>query len=115
MLVLDKVEKRYGDFVTHEPTDLTIEPGEFITLLGPSGSGKTKILMSIAGFVAPSGKRLLLDGRDVTALPPERRNFGVVFQGHALFPHLAVYNNVAFPLRARGIIGEPWRSRRACG
>ncbi len=110
-LVLDKVGKRYGDFVALEPTDLTIKAGEFITLLGPSGSGKTTILMSIAGFVAPSSGRMLLDGRDVTALPPERRNFGVVFQGYALFPHLTVYDNVAFPLRARGITGEAARPK----
>ena len=110
-LVLDKVEKRYGDFVALEPTDLTIKAGEFITLLGPSGSGKTTILMSIAGFVAPTSGRILLDGRDVTGLPPERRNFGVVFQGYALFPHLTVYDNVAFPLRARGITGEAARPK----
>lgn len=110
-LVLDKVEKRYGDFIALEPTDLTIKAGEFITLLGPSGSGKTTILMSIAGFVSPSGGRLLLDGRDVTALSPERRNFGVVFQGYALFPHLSVYDNVAFPLRARGITGDAARPK----
>ena len=110
-LVLDKVEKRYGDFVALEPTDLTIGAGEFITLLGPSGSGKTTILMSIAGFVSPSRGRILLDGRDVTALPPERRNFGVVFQGYALFPHLTVFDNVAFPLRARGITGEAARPK----
>ncbi|MGO4741455.1 ABC transporter ATP-binding protein [Bosea sp. 2KB_26] len=110
-LVLDKVEKRYGDFVALEPTNLTIKAGEFITLLGPSGSGKTTILMSIAGFVAPSSGRMVLDGRDVTALPPERRNFGVVFQGYALFPHLTVYDNVAFPLRARGITGEAARPK----
>lgn len=110
-LVLDKVEKRYGDFVALEPTDLTIKAGEFITLLGPSGSGKTTILMSIAGFVAPSSGRMLLDGRDVTGLPPERRNFGVVFQGYALFPHLTVYDNIAFPLRARGITGDTARPK----
>lgn len=110
-LVLDKVGKRYGDFVALEPTDLTIKAGEFITLLGPSGSGKTTILMSIAGFVAPSSGRMLLDGRDVTGLPPERRNFGVVFQGYALFPHLTVYDNVAFPLRARGSTGEAARPK----
>jgi len=110
-LVLDKVEKRYGDFVALEPTDLTIGAGEFVTLLGPSGSGKTTILMSIAGFVTPNRGRILLDGRDVTGLPPERRNFGVVFQGYALFPHLTVFDNVAFPLRARGITGEAARPK----
>ena len=110
-LVLDKVEKCYGSFVALEPIDLTIKAGEFITLLGPSGSGKTTILMSLAGFVAPSSGRILLDGRDVTALLPERRNFGVVFQGYALFPHLTVYDNVAFPLRARGITGEAARPK----
>ena len=110
-LVLDGIEKRYGDFVALQRTELTIRAGEFITLLGPSGSGKTTILMSIAGFADPSAGRILLDGRDVTNLPPEKRNFGVVFQGYALFPHLSVYDNVAFPLRARGITGEAARGR----
>ena len=108
-LVLDGIEKRYGDFVALQRTELSIKAGEFITLLGPSGSGKTTILMSIAGFANPSAGRILLDGRDVTGLPPERRNFGVVFQGYALFPHLSVYDNVAFPLRARGITGAAAR------
>lgn len=110
-LVLDGIEKRYGDFVALHRTELSIRAGEFITLLGPSGSGKTTILMSIAGFVSPSAGRMLLDGRDVTALSPERRNFGVVFQGYALFPHLTVFDNVAFPLRARGITGEAARPK----
>ncbi|AZO81705.1 hypothetical protein B5U98_11030 [Bosea sp. Tri-39] len=105
------MEKRYGDFVALHRTELSIRAGEFITLLGPSGSGKTTILMSIAGFVSPSAGRILLDGRDVTALPPERRNFGVVFQGYALFPHLTVFDNVAFPLRARGITGDAARPK----
>lgn len=110
-LVLDGIEKRYGDFVALHRTELSIRAGEFITLLGPSGSGKTTILMSIAGFVSPSAGRMLLDGRDVTALPPERRNCGVVFQGYALFPHLTVFDNVAFPLRARGITGDAARPK----
>lgn len=80
---------------------LAVERGEFLTLLGPSGSGKTTILMCIAGFVAPDAGAVLLDGRDITPLPPERREFGMVFQGYALFPHMTVAENVAFPLRVR--------------
>ena len=110
-LVLSGLAKRYGDFVALHETHLDIKAGEFVTLLGPSGSGKTTILMSIAGFVAPSSGQILLDGVDVTGLPPERRNFGVVFQGYALFPHLTVYDNVAFPLRARGIRGAAARPK----
>ncbi|MGL4287486.1 MAG: ABC transporter ATP-binding protein [Phreatobacter sp.] len=110
-LVLSGLEKRYGDFVALHETNLDIKAGEFVTLLGPSGSGKTTILMSIAGFVAPTSGRILLDGQDVTGLPPEQRNFGVVFQGYALFPHLTVYDNVGFPLRARGIRGDAARPK----
>lgn len=110
-LILSGVEKRYGSFVALQKTDLEIKAGEFVTLLGPSGSGKTTILMSIAGFVTPTSGQILLDGENITGLPPERRNFGVVFQGYALFPHLTVYENVAFPLRARGIRGEAARAK----
>ncbi|WP_426957798.1 ABC transporter ATP-binding protein [Muricoccus radiodurans] len=100
-LSLQGVTKRYGDFVAVRDASLEVESGQFLTLLGPSGSGKTTILMVIAGFVEPSAGRVLLDGRDITALPPERRNFGMVFQGYALFPHMSVAENVAFPLRVR--------------
>jgi putative spermidine/putrescine transport system ATP-binding protein len=110
-LVLAGVEKRYGAFRALRETNLEIGSGQFVTLLGPSGSGKTTILMSIAGFVAPSSGRIVLDGLDITGLPPERRNFGVVFQGYALFPHLTVYDNVAFPLRTRGIVGQAAKPR----
>ncbi len=95
--------KRYGDFTAVDDVSLEVAQGEFLTLLGPSGSGKTTILMAVAGFVAPSGGSILLDGRDITPLPPERRNFGMVFQGYALFPHMTVAENVAFPLRVRGL------------
>ena len=71
--------KRYGSFTAVEDVSLAVEQGEFLTLLGPSGSGKTTILMCIAGFVAPSAGAILLDGRDITALPPEKRDFGMVF------------------------------------
>jgi putative spermidine/putrescine transport system ATP-binding protein len=100
-LTLRGLTKRYGSFAAVQDVSLRVERGEFLTLLGPSGSGKTTILMCIAGFVAPSAGAILLDGRDITALPPERRDFGMVFQGYALFPHMTVAENVAFPLRVR--------------
>ncbi|MFB9971086.1 ABC transporter ATP-binding protein [Pseudoroseomonas cervicalis] len=82
---------------------LEVPEGSFLTLLGPSGSGKTTLLMAIAGFVTPDAGSVVLGGRDITRLPPERRDFGMVFQGYALFPHMTVAENVAFPLRARGL------------
>lgn len=103
VLKLISIGKNYGQTVALHPTDLNIQTGEFLTLLGPSGSGKTTLLMSIAGFVEPSSGRIELDGKDITRLGPEGRNFGVVFQGYALFPHMSVWDNVWFPLRARNI------------
>jgi putative spermidine/putrescine transport system ATP-binding protein len=102
-LGLRGLTKRYGSFTAVEDVSLEVARGEFLTLLGPSGSGKTTILMAVAGFVAPSGGTILLDGADITPLPPEKRNFGMVFQGYALFPHMTVAENVAFPLRVRGL------------
>jgi len=101
-LELRGLAKRYGSFVAVEGADLAVERGSFLTLLGPSGSGKTTILMMIAGFTEPSAGQLLLDGQDITALAPEKRAFGMVFQGYALFPHMSVAENIAFPLRVRG-------------
>ncbi len=95
--------KRYGSFTAVDDVSLEVGQGEFLTLLGPSGSGKTTILMAVAGFVAPTAGSILLDGREITPLPPEKRNFGMVFQGYALFPHMTVADNVAFPLRVRGM------------
>ncbi len=100
-LVLDGLTRRYGSAVAVDSVSLTVAEGEFLTLLGPSGSGKTTVLMCVAGFVAPDAGRIGLGGRDITALPPERRDFGMVFQGYALFPHMTVAENVAFPLRVR--------------
>ena len=100
-LALQGLTKRYGSFTAVADVSLRVERGEFLTLLGPSGSGKTTILMCIAGFVAPTAGAILLDGKDITPLPPERRDFGMVFQGYALFPHMTVAENVAFPLRVR--------------
>jgi putative spermidine/putrescine transport system ATP-binding protein len=95
------ISKHYGMVRAVDGVDLDVARGEFLTLLGPSGSGKTTMLMMIAGFNAPSAGEILLDGRAITHLPPEKRNFGMVFQGYALFPHLSVFDNVAFPLKVR--------------
>ncbi|MGE0723848.1 MAG: ABC transporter ATP-binding protein [Alphaproteobacteria bacterium] len=105
-IVVDRMTKRYGRVAAVDDVTLGVGRGEFVTLLGPSGSGKTTILMAIAGFVQPTAGDILLDGHAITHLPPERRNFGMVFQGYALFPHMTVFENVAFALRARGRPGE---------
>jgi ABC-type Fe3+/spermidine/putrescine transport system ATPase subunit len=102
-LRLEAVAKSFGPVAALAPTDLDIEEGEFLTLLGPSGSGKTTILNLCAGYLAPSAGRLRVGGRDITALPPRRRNMGMVFQNYALFPHMTVFENVAYGLRVRGI------------
>lgn len=86
-----------------ENLDLTINPGEFLTLLGPSGSGKTTALNLLAGFIKPSSGRILIDGKVVSDLPAYKRNVGVVFQHYALFPHLTVHENIAYPLKQRGV------------
>jgi putative spermidine/putrescine transport system ATP-binding protein len=95
------LSKSYGPTVALKPTSLTVSDGEFLTLLGPSGSGKTTLLMMIAGLTPPSGGTLLVDGQDITAAPAHKRDIGVVFQNYALFPHLTVFENIAFPLRMR--------------
>src|SRR5690242_19446559 len=85
------LSKRYGATLALDTTSLTVESGEFLTLLGPSGSGKTTLLMMIAGLTQPSAGRIVIAGRDVTDLPAFRRDIGVVFQNYALFPHLTVF------------------------
>ena len=93
--------KRYGEETVVDTIAASIAPGEFFSLLGPSGSGKTTTLMMVAGFVHPDGGTVLVDGRDIAAVPPQKRGFGMVFQNYAIFPHLNVFENIAFPLRAR--------------
>ncbi|GAA0936144.1 ABC transporter ATP-binding protein [Nonomuraea longicatena] len=94
-----------------DDVDLAAPPGRITALLGPSGCGKTTILRVIAGYLRPGGGRVLLNGRDATALPPERRDIGMVFQSYALFPHLTAAANVAFGLRMRRLRGEHLRRR----
>ena len=93
--------KRYGEETVVDRVAVSIAAGEFFSLLGPSGSGKTTTLMMVAGFVRPDGGAIRLDGEDIAAVPPQKRGFGMVFQNYAIFPHLSVFENIAFPLRAR--------------
>jgi putative spermidine/putrescine transport system ATP-binding protein len=102
-VVLDHLDKRFGSIVAVNDVCLTIEAGEFITLLGPSGSGKTTTLMMIAGFGFPTDGEIYIDSRPIVRTPPHRRNIGMVFQNYALFPHMTVAQNVGFPLRQRSI------------
>ena len=102
-VTLRDVEKRYQNVGAVRGVSLAVEPGEFVTLLGPSGSGKTTTLMMVAGFETPDAGGIAIDGMDVVALPPHRRGIGMVFQNYALFPHLTVAENIALPLRQRGV------------
>jgi ABC-type Fe3+/spermidine/putrescine transport system ATPase subunit len=101
-LVLDRVGKSYGGVEVLSPVDLAVADGEFLTILGPSGSGKTTILRLVGGFTEPTTGRILLDGRDITAMPIHKRPFNTVFQDYALFPHMTVRENVGYGLMVRG-------------
>jgi iron(III) transport system ATP-binding protein len=103
MLHLDSLTRRFGDTVAVDAISLEVAEGEFLTLLGPSGCGKTTTLRMIAGFEHPTSGRVVIAGRDVTALKPQKRDVGMVFQNYALFPHLDVWDNVEFGLRSRGV------------
>ena len=101
VIQLDRVVKHFGRYVAVQEADFTIGRGEFFSLLGPSGCGKTTTLRMIAGFEQPTSGRILLEGQDVSRIPPYRRNVNTVFQHYALFPHMSVYDNVAFGPRCR--------------
>lgn len=95
------VTKKYGDQAVVDDLNLSIEPGEFFSLLGPSGSGKTTTLMMLAGFATPDAGHVMLDDTDISYMSPQQRNLGMVFQNYALFPHMSVLENVMFPLKVR--------------
>ena len=101
MIEFREVSKRYGSLVANDRLSLTIRRGELMTLLGPSGCGKTTALRCLTGYIRPDAGRILIDGKDVTDLPTHQRELGMVFQNFALFPHMSVWDNVAFPLMIR--------------
>ncbi|RLG83966.1 MAG: polyamine ABC transporter ATP-binding protein [Thermoprotei archaeon] len=111
VIVLENILKKYGKVVAADIPYLEIKDGEFFGLLGPSGSGKTTTLRIIAGLTKPDRGRVLLDGEDITNVPPEKRNLGMVFQSWALFPHLTVFENIAFGLRLRKLPEDEIRKR----
>ncbi|MDB5982072.1 MAG: polyamine transporter ATP-binding protein [Pseudomonas sp.] len=105
------ISQYYGKFAALENVNLDVRQGEFLTLLGPSGSGKTTLLMILAGFLKPTAGKLMEGGVDIIGRSAEKRNFGMVFQGYALFPHMSVADNVAYPLRIRKVAAEERRRR----
>ncbi|MGO4329752.1 ABC transporter ATP-binding protein [Cupriavidus sp. 2TAF22] len=111
LLSIDAVCKRFGAYTALDHIRLDIRQGEFVALLGPSGCGKTTLLRSIAGFLAPDSGRILIDGQDVTQLPPYRRPLNTVFQNYALFPHMSVLDNVAYGPRRQGAPRAEARTR----
>jgi ABC-type Fe3+/spermidine/putrescine transport system ATPase subunit len=111
-LALERITRRFGEHAAVDDISLEVPAGQLLALIGASGSGKTTTLRIAAGYETPDSGRVVLDGKDITALPPQRRGFGMVFQHYALFPHMPVGENVAFGLEARGI-ARPQRRQRA--
>jgi iron(III) transport system ATP-binding protein len=107
-LVIDRVVKRFGAFVALEGVSLSILSGDFVSFVGPSGCGKTTLLRAIAGLDPATSGRIVQAGRDITALPPSQRDFGIVFQSYALFPNMTVSQNIGYGLR-----GKEWPATRA--
>ncbi len=103
ILEVRSLAKHFGDFKALKGIDLTTREGEFLTIVGPSGCGKTTLMRLIAGLETPTSGDVVLDGKVITPLPPRARNIAMVFQSYALYPHMSVADNIAFPLKARGV------------
>ncbi|MFZ9636036.1 MAG: ABC transporter ATP-binding protein, partial [Alphaproteobacteria bacterium] len=112
-IFFDRVRKSFGPVEALREVSLEARAGEFLTLLGPSGSGKTTLLNIAAGYVEPDAGRVLMGARDVTSTPPRSRNIGMVFQNYALFPHMDVFENVAYGLRVRRVAAGDMNRRVA--
>lgn len=112
-LEISHVNKSYGTSTAVSEVSLQVQEGEFVSFLGPSGSGKTTTLQMIAGFVTPDAGAIRLGGQDLTAVPPHKRDIGIVFQNYALFPHLTVAQNVAFPMKMRRVPAAEVKTRVA--
>jgi len=113
ILELKAVTKRFGRTLTADELSLTVDQGEFFTFLGPSGSGKSTILRMVAGLETPDTGQILIDGRDVSTVPPWRRNLGMMFQQYAVFSHMTVAENVGYVLKVRGMSGDVIKRRVA--
>jgi spermidine/putrescine transport system ATP-binding protein len=111
LIRFEAVTKRFGRLAAVDDVSLSIDEGEFFALLGPSGCGKTTLLRMLAGFEAPTAGRILIDGEDVSRIPPSRRPVNMVFQSYAVFPHMSVADNVGYGLLVEGV-GKPERARR---
>jgi len=111
VITLEHVTKRFGNVTAVEEVHLGIQRGEFFSLLGPSGCGKTTTLRMVAGFETPTAGRIILEGQDVSDVPPYRRNVNMVFQQYALFPHMNVFDNIAFGPRSRRVPSRDVKSR----
>ncbi len=112
-VAVEQLSKSYGSVVAIDDISLSVERGEFVTLLGPSGSGKTTLLMMIAGFARPTAGSIRIGETEIVRLPPHKRDVGMVFQSYALFPHMNVGENIAYPLKLRGVDRETRRRRVA--
>ena len=110
-LAVTGATKQFGDFRALDDVSIAVERGEFFTLLGPSGCGKTTLLRSIAGFNDLTSGSITLDGSDLRKIPPHKRDIGMVFQDYAVFPHLSVFDNVAFGLKPRKVAAPDVKKR----
>ena len=111
LIRLEGITKKFGEHLIIPTLDLTINDGEFVTLLGPSGCGKTTLLRMIAGLETPTTGKVILDGKDITKLPPYKRNVNMVFQNYALFPHMTVTENIHFGLKMQGVPNDEAKER----